>query len=111
MEQLYYSMQIQEITNTLSKNYSINNITKKTWDMFVNHIYQYKNEHNKLKKYYNKSLMVDFYRKSFEILKNTNIVIGNLSLSDKQLELSIKNYVNQIIDQFLKFNIESMREL
>ena len=104
-------MQIQEITDTLSKNYLIDNITKNTWDLFINHIYQYKNEHEKLQKYYNKSLMVDFYRKSFEILKNTDIAIKNLSLPDKQLELNIKNYVNQLIDQFLRFNMKSIREL
>lgn len=104
-------MQIQEITVTLSKNYLIDNITKNTWNLFINHIYQYKNEHKKLQKYYNKSLMVDFYRKSFEILKNTDIAIKNLSLPDKQLELNIKNYVNQLIDQFLKFNMKSIREL
>ena len=104
-------MQIQEITVTLSKNYLIDNITKNTWNLFINHIYQYKNEHKKLQKYYNKSLMVDFYRKSFEILKNTDIAIKNLSLPDKQLELNIKNYVNQLIDQFLRFNMKSIREL
>ena len=104
-------MQIQEITNTLSKNYEIDNLTKKTWDLFVNHIFQYKSEYNRIKRYHNNSLLIDFHRRSFEVLKSTNENIKKLNLSDKQLESNIKIYVNNLIDQFLKFNMESVKSL
>ena len=104
-------MQIQDITLILSNNYEINNLTKKTWDLFLNHIIQYKNEYYRIKRYNNKSLMVDFYRRSFHILKNMDNEMKKLSLSDKNDEIQVKDFIDKLIIQFLKFNMKSIKEL
>lgn len=104
-------MQIQDITLILSNNYEINNLTKKTWDLFLNHIIQYKNEYYRIKRYNNKSLMVDFYRRSFQILKNMDNEMKKLSLSDKNDEIQVKDFIDKLIIQFLKFNMKSIKEL
>ena len=104
-------MEIQNITIFLSNDYEVDNLTKKTWDLFVNHIFQYKNEFYRIKKYNNKSLMVDFHRRSFQILKNMDIELKKLSLKDKIVETKIKNYVDKLIIQFLKFNMDSIKLL
>jgi hypothetical protein len=102
-------MQIHDITNILTKNFNVNTQTQNTWSLFVNHIYQYKNEYYKIKCYNNKSLLLDFHKRSMNILRTTNDIINNIDLDDKKIEYELKYYVNSLIESFLKFNIEELK--
>ena len=55
--------------------------------------------------------LLDFFKRSLTILKITSDIINNFNLNDKKIELELKEYVNSLIEQFLKFNIEELKTL
>jgi hypothetical protein len=102
-------MEIQNIISLLNSNYEVDNLIRNSISLFINHITQYKEERQKLMIYNNKSLMIDFYKKSLNILKNTNSIVAKLDIEDKVVEKNIKEIIQKIINEFVTFNIHAVK--
>lgn len=99
------------VTNTFSNDITINSVIKNTWSKFYNHITSYEVIKKQITSKRNKKLLIDFYNQSCTILKEMNSKINTLDMMDKKVEKEIKDFINNLIQQYLIINLTGIKNI
>jgi len=91
---------IRDITYVIAHDDKLNSIYKNTWTLFRNDYRRYDILLNDVKSYNNVMLIIDFYKKSFDMCKNMRHIINKFKLTNDNENDFVHKKINNIIDHY-----------
>jgi len=95
------SKSIQDVTYVISHDDYLNSVYTNTWILFRNYFIRYNILLNDAKSYNNTTILIDFFKKSFNMCKNMKNIINMFTLTTKEQNDFTYKEINKIIDHFI----------